>query len=321
MNRKDRIENLRNMLYCLQLIVTNEEFSYYFADVIVLDDFMVSLCNKLYSKNYETSNYLENDKYPYEFTDHTNKIVNQIILSSDNETVLEVFDSFEILISESPNLSDYSLYLTFLGIDSIKSLSSLNNSLRDYDFKYKIFGGEDLIESLSQIRDIQLIEGYESLVNDQAVLFSVLLNKDDLLLDSLLQVLTSKPVFLTSSPTIFPQSIKEYYENTAALKMHKYPSVVYENIIRLYNAYSRHTLGPRVCIGSVYSYIRQMWIRIGIEPDVVPYKAQQALANAILEDTIKLVGEDDVPRLKELIDAVIVEAFMRLKVDYKLYEF
>ena len=320
MTRKEKIAQIKHMLYCLQLIVTNEEIAYYFSDVIILDDFMLILCNKLYGKKYLISNYLENFKYPYEITDHQDKIINQIILSSDNETIYEVFDSFEELRNQDSKFNDYSLYITFLGVDTISSLSSLKNSLRDYDFNYKFFGAEDIIESLSTIRDEELLRNYFDLIQSQSDLFSVLLRKENELMDRLLQVLSKKSNFISSTPTIFPQTSKEFYENTATLKTNQYPHGVYANIIKVLNAYSRHNLGTKYCIGAVYSYLRETWLRLDIKQDEVPHKVHEALSKALLRDIDQFIKGEEMDDVNGLIDAIIIEAFMRLKVDYNLYD-
>ena len=53
----------------------------------------------------------------------------------------------------------------------------------------------------------------------------------------------------------------------------------------------------------------------------MPRKAHEALSKAILGDVDQFIKEEEKHDVKSLIDAIIIEAFMRLKVDYNLYDY
>jgi hypothetical protein len=320
MNRIDKLNLVKSMLYCLQLIVSNKNVAYKFSDYLIVDDFSALLLNHLFNLNYEVSNYLENDTFPFELIERDKKRITQILLASDDESILEVFDSFEVLLETNSEFEDYCLYVILVGIDSIHSKNQLHNALREYQFDYFLYGLEDVIDKIFRLRISETIDQYVESIKTESGKLGLLLNVQSDLMDKLMIMLSNQHNFLSSSPTIFPQTSREYYENTSHDKYEILDETVYSDIIVVLNGYSRHKLGARYSLGAVYSFIRNVWIREEIEIDIVPHKAQKILVEHIFNDLKHHFDTKDFEMLERLINAVICEAFLRLNVDINLYE-
>lgn len=312
--RKEGIAKLKSMLQCLQLIVTNDGVAYHYSRYLVLDEFMAVFVNAIKSTNFKESNYLENLEYPFELVDHKNKLLMQVVLSNREASLFEPFDSFQDLMKESPKFKSYTLVLIRLGIDSIENIHQFMNGLRKYDFSYRIYSVEDIMTFIESLRDYDEIVSFYNLVNHHAYLFKDLLNQEDDLMEHLIEKLSMRSNVITAKPTIVPQSDQDFYENTMRFKEHNYTQEQLDDVVLVLNAYSRHHLGARYCLSSVYSYLRGHWIMGDLGIQSTSESILEYLHECVRKDIGELEIEYDEEHLERMIDGIIIEALLRLKI-------
>lgn len=131
------------------------------------------------------------------------------------------------------------------------------SSLRTYPFNFEIYDVEAIISYLERLQDIDDIERYESLIQEESYLFKDLINVEDTTMNERVHLFSNQSNITTSKPTIVPLSSQEYYENTARIKSNTYTNEDFDSVITVLNAYAKHQLEPRYCLAAVYSYLRK----------------------------------------------------------------
>lgn len=85
-----------------------------------------------------------------------------------------------------------------IGVDSISAHHQFLFSLRTYPFNFEIYDVEAIISYLERLQDIDDIERYESLIQEESYLFKDLINVEDTTMNERVQLFSNQSNIKTS---------------------------------------------------------------------------------------------------------------------------